>query len=161
MKNPAARRVRAEAQLAQGQTVDEVCRQLGISDATYYNWRRQYGQMKLSQIKQFKAVQKETTQAEAGKTAFDLAPALVLEDYVPQRKLRLVFHRLAAIGLWLRVLRHGISPPMFQLVSCSYGSHTHIIDTKPFVYLIFQRAIIIDVSFRCRRTRTRNRNRPR
>jgi len=108
MKNPAARRVRAEAQLAQGQTVDEVCRQLGISDATYYNWRRQYGQMKLSQIKQFKAVQKETTQAEAGKTAFDLAPALVLEDYVPQRKLRLVFHRLAAIGLWLRVLRHRL-----------------------------------------------------
>ncbi len=51
----------AEAKLAQGQTVDEVCRQLGISDATYYNWRKQYGQMKLSQIKQFKAVQKENS----------------------------------------------------------------------------------------------------
>jgi len=30
----------AEAKLAQGQTVDQVCRQLGISDATYYNWRK-------------------------------------------------------------------------------------------------------------------------
>jgi putative transposase len=49
----------AEAKLAQGQTVDEVCRQLGISDATYYNWRKQYGQMKLNQIKQLKAAQKE------------------------------------------------------------------------------------------------------
>ncbi len=50
-----------EAKLAQGQTVDQVCRQLGISGATYYNWRKQYGQMKLSQVKQFKAVQKENT----------------------------------------------------------------------------------------------------
>ncbi len=49
----------AEAKLAQGQTVDEVCRQLEISDATYYNWRKQYGQMKLTQIKQLKVVQKE------------------------------------------------------------------------------------------------------
>ena len=49
----------AEAKLAQGQTVDEVCRKLGISDATYYNWRRQYGQMKLNQVKQLKAVQKQ------------------------------------------------------------------------------------------------------
>ena len=52
----------AEAKLAQGQTVDQVCRQLGISDATYYNWRKQYGQMKLNQIKQLKAVQKENIQ---------------------------------------------------------------------------------------------------
>ena len=52
----------AEAKLAQDQTVDEVCRQLGISDATYYNWRKQYGQMKLNQIKQLKAVQKENSQ---------------------------------------------------------------------------------------------------
>ena len=51
----------AEAELAQGRTVDEVCRQLGISDATYYNWRKQYGQMKLDQVKQLKAVQKENT----------------------------------------------------------------------------------------------------
>jgi len=52
----------AEARLAEGQTVDEVCRQLEISDATYYNWRKQYGQMKLNQIKQLKAVQKENSQ---------------------------------------------------------------------------------------------------
>ncbi len=52
----------AEAKLAQGQTVDQVCRQLGISGATYYNWRKQYGQMKLNQVKQLKAVQKENSQ---------------------------------------------------------------------------------------------------
>jgi transposase-like protein len=30
-----------QAKLAQGQTVDEMCRQLGISDGTYYYWRKQ------------------------------------------------------------------------------------------------------------------------
>ena len=49
----------ADAQLASGGTIEEVCKQLGISGATYYNWRRQYGQMKLDQVKQLKAIQKE------------------------------------------------------------------------------------------------------
>ena len=49
----------ADAALSSGSTVEQVCRQLGISDATYYNWRKQYGQMKLDQVKQLKALQKE------------------------------------------------------------------------------------------------------
>lgn len=52
----------AEAKLAAGQSVEEVSRQLGISDTTYYNWQKQYGQMKLNQVKQLKAVQKENSQ---------------------------------------------------------------------------------------------------
>ena len=52
----------AQAKLAGGMTVEVVCKQLGISDATYYNWRKQYGQMDLSQVKQFKSLQKENTQ---------------------------------------------------------------------------------------------------
>jgi putative transposase len=49
----------ADAALSSGSTVEQVCRQLGISDATYYNWRKQYGQMKLDQVKQLKSLQKE------------------------------------------------------------------------------------------------------
>jgi putative transposase len=49
----------ADAAIASGSTVEQVCRELGISDATYYNWRKQYGQMKLDQVKQLKALQKE------------------------------------------------------------------------------------------------------
>ena len=49
----------ADTAIASGSTVEQVCRQLGISDATYYNWRKQYGRMKLDQVKQLKAVQKE------------------------------------------------------------------------------------------------------
>ena len=49
----------ADAAMASGGTVEQVCRQLQISDATYYNWRKQYGQMKLNQVKQLKSLQKE------------------------------------------------------------------------------------------------------
>jgi len=52
----------ADAVIASGGTVEQVCKQLGISDATYYNWRRQYGQMKLDQVKQLKSLEKENSQ---------------------------------------------------------------------------------------------------
>jgi transposase-like protein len=52
----------ADACLASGGTLEQVCKQLGISDATYYNWRRQYGQMKLSQVKHLRLLEKENTQ---------------------------------------------------------------------------------------------------
>ena len=51
----------ADAALSSGSTVEQVCRQLEISDATYYNWRKQYGQMKLNQVKNLKSLQKENT----------------------------------------------------------------------------------------------------
>jgi putative transposase len=49
----------ADAAIASGSNVDQLCRQLGISDATYYNWRKQYGRMKLDQLKQLKTLQRE------------------------------------------------------------------------------------------------------
>jgi len=52
----------ADAAMASGSTVEQVCRQLQISDATYYNWRKQYGQMKLDQVKQLKSLQKQNSQ---------------------------------------------------------------------------------------------------
>ena len=52
----------ADAIIASGGTVDQACRKLEISDATYYNWRKQYGQMKLNQVKQLKALHKQNSQ---------------------------------------------------------------------------------------------------
>jgi putative transposase len=51
----------ADAAIASGSTVEQVCKQLAISDATYYNWRKQYGQMKLGQVKQLKQLKNENT----------------------------------------------------------------------------------------------------
>jgi len=52
----------ADTVMASGGSLEQVCKQLGISDATYYNWRRQYGQMKLSQVKRLRTVEKENAQ---------------------------------------------------------------------------------------------------
>jgi putative transposase len=49
----------ADAALTSGSVVDDICRQAGISNATYYKWRKQYGQMQLSQVKQLKSLEKE------------------------------------------------------------------------------------------------------
>jgi len=51
----------ADAKLAEGQNIGDICRQFGISDATYYNWRKQYGNMKLDEAKRFKELQKENS----------------------------------------------------------------------------------------------------
>lgn len=51
----------AQVKMAGGATVDQVCKQLGISDATYYYWRKQYGQMGLDQVKRFKELQNENS----------------------------------------------------------------------------------------------------
>ena len=45
---------RVEVMLGQGKKKEEACRELGISDATYYKWRREYGGMGVSQAKKLK-----------------------------------------------------------------------------------------------------------
>ncbi|PJE79340.1 hypothetical protein CI610_01692 [invertebrate metagenome] len=42
-----------------GRLVKEVCREYGISDATYYNWKAKYGGMDASDIKRLKDLEEE------------------------------------------------------------------------------------------------------
>ncbi len=42
-----------------GRTVKEVCREYGMSDATYYNWKAKYGGMTASDIKRLKELEQE------------------------------------------------------------------------------------------------------
>lgn len=49
----------AEIKLASGNTVGEVCRSLGITEQTYYRWRKSYGGMQVSQAKKLKALEQE------------------------------------------------------------------------------------------------------
>jgi len=44
---------------AEGSTVKEAAKQIEISEQTYYRWRREYGGMQKSQLKQLKEFQKE------------------------------------------------------------------------------------------------------
>lgn len=42
-----------------GRMVKDICRENGISDATYYNWKAKYGGMEASDIKRLKALEEE------------------------------------------------------------------------------------------------------
>ena len=42
-----------------GTPVPEVCRKMGVSDATFYNWRAKYGGMEVSQVKRLKELEDE------------------------------------------------------------------------------------------------------
>jgi len=48
-----------EIYVGQGKTVKEACKQLEISEQTYYRWRREYGGMDVSQAKKLKEMEKE------------------------------------------------------------------------------------------------------
>ena len=49
----------AEVLLSQGRNVSEACRQIGVTDNTYYRWRKHYGGMGKGQLKELKRLQKE------------------------------------------------------------------------------------------------------
>ena len=51
----------AEVLLAQGQTVGEICRRIGVSEQSYYRWRREYGGLKVDQARRLKDLEQENT----------------------------------------------------------------------------------------------------
>jgi putative transposase len=49
----------ADVELAKGQTVAAVCKLIGITDQTYFRWRKEYGGLKVDQAKRFKELEQE------------------------------------------------------------------------------------------------------
>jgi transposase-like protein len=48
-----------EAGQAEGKTVEEMCRTLGIGESTYHRWRNTYGGMKTDEVKRLKELERE------------------------------------------------------------------------------------------------------
>ena len=51
----------AEVLFSQGELVEQVCRKLGISDVTYYRWRKEYSGMKVEQAKRLRELERENS----------------------------------------------------------------------------------------------------
>jgi putative transposase len=51
----------AEVLTGKGMSMEEVLRQLGISDATYYKWRKEYGGLRVDQAKRLKDLEQENS----------------------------------------------------------------------------------------------------
>jgi len=49
----------AEVLQSQGKTVAEAVRQIGISDMTYYKWRKEYGGLRVDQAKRLRELEQE------------------------------------------------------------------------------------------------------
>ena len=49
----------AEVLCGQGKTIGEAVRQIGVTEQTYYRWRKQYGGMNTSDAKRLKELEKE------------------------------------------------------------------------------------------------------
>ena len=49
----------ADVLLGQGKTISQVCKQIGITERTYYRWRKAYGGMKVDQAKRLKELEVE------------------------------------------------------------------------------------------------------
>jgi transposase-like protein len=55
----------AEADLASGTALDQVCKKLGVSEATYHRWRKQYGGAGADEVKRLKELEKENARLKA------------------------------------------------------------------------------------------------
>lgn len=49
----------ADVQIAQGRTVVQACKQIGVTEQTYYRWRKEYGGLKTDQAKRLKELERE------------------------------------------------------------------------------------------------------
>src|SRR5271154_513447 len=49
----------AEVEISKGQTIGQIVKKLGITEQTYYRWRKEYGGLRTDQAKRLKELEKE------------------------------------------------------------------------------------------------------
>lgn len=68
-----------------GISVEEVCRKLGISDATFYNWKKKYGGLGPSELRRLRQLEEEN--AKLKKLVADLSLDKIMLQEVLAKKL--------------------------------------------------------------------------
>ena len=68
-----------EVMIANGKTLQESCKQAGISDKSYYRWRRIYGGLKVDQARKFKEIEAENTRLKKLVAELSLREAMLKE----------------------------------------------------------------------------------
>lgn len=70
---------KAEVELAGGATVGLVCKQLGITEQTYYRWRKEYGGLRMDPAKRLKELEKENARLKKLLAEAELDKAILRE----------------------------------------------------------------------------------
>ena len=73
----------AEVELGKGQTTPQVCKKLGISDQTYYRWRKEYGGLRVDQAKRLKQLEQENVRLKKVVADLTLDKAILKEASNP------------------------------------------------------------------------------
>ena len=73
----------AEVALGKGQPVGKVARKLGITEQTYYRWRKEYGGIRTDQAKRLKELEKENGRLKKLVAELSLDNAILKEAAYP------------------------------------------------------------------------------
>jgi len=73
----------AEVLLAQGQTISQVSKGLGITEQTYYRWRKEFGGVKTDQAKRLKELERENARLKRLLADAELDKAILREAANP------------------------------------------------------------------------------
>lgn len=68
-----------EGSIAQGKSTPIACREAGISDVSYYRWRKEYGGLQLDQAKRMKDLEKENARLKKIVADLSLEKAMLKE----------------------------------------------------------------------------------
>ena len=71
-------------QAEEGTPVGEVCRKAGMSEATFYNWRKKYGGLMPSEMKRLKILEEENTKLKRLVADLSLDKAM-LQDVITRK----------------------------------------------------------------------------
>ena len=73
----------AEVELARGLKVPQVCRKLGVTDQTYYRWRKEYGGLRMDQARRLKELERENARLKKLLAEAELDKAILREATSP------------------------------------------------------------------------------
>ena len=69
----------ADVDQAKGRTAAQACKKIGVTEQTYYRWRKEYGGLRMDQAKRFKELEKENTQLKKLLAEAELDKAILKE----------------------------------------------------------------------------------
>jgi putative transposase len=73
----------ADVLVAQGKTVGQASRQIGVTEQTYYRWRKEYGGLKTDQAKRLKELERENARLKRLVAEAELDKAILREAARP------------------------------------------------------------------------------
>jgi len=69
----------AEVELAKGHSIKVICKKLGVTDQTYYRWRKEYGGLQVDQARRLKQLERENARLKKLLAESELDKAILKE----------------------------------------------------------------------------------